>query len=88
MRQSRDELHLDGVPVLHWVVQDTRSVHHLPAEILAVSVSYIQRLGGEGVWLDLHVSSGDLVYEARLANVRDSCDQQSPFVGVDGGKTI
>ena len=35
-------------------------------------MSYIQRLGGEGVWLHLHISSGDLVYEAGLANVRES----------------
>lgn len=59
--QSRDGLHLDGVPVLQRVVQDTWGVHHLPAQVPVVHVTHKQRLGGEGVRLDVHVCSGHLM---------------------------
>ena len=42
---------------------------HLPSEILVVSVSHIQALGGEGVGLDLDIRTGDFVYEAGLADI-------------------
>merc|ERR1719219_3113124 len=77
-------LHLNSVPVLQRVVQDTGGVNHLPPQIFVVRVSDVQTLGGEGVGLHLHISSRDLVDEAGLADVRESCDDQSPGVGVDG----
>ena len=39
------------------MVEDPRSVHNLPAEILVIHVSHKQRLGSEGVWLNIDVSS-------------------------------
>ena len=42
---------------------------HLPSEILVVSVSHIQALGGEGVGLDLDIRTGDFVDEAGLADI-------------------
>ena len=54
-----------------------RTASYLPPQIFVVRVSDVQTLGGEGVWLDLHISSRDLVDEAGLADVRESCRRQS-----------
>ena len=62
-------LHLDRVPVLERFIQYTGSVDHLPPQVLVVSVSHIQRLGGEGVRLHLHIGAGYVVYKRGLADV-------------------
>ena len=84
--QRRDGLHLDGVPVLQGVVQNARGVHHLPAEVAVVHVADEERLGGEGVGLDLHVRPGDLVHEAGFPHVGEAADQEGARVGVNGGQ--
>ena len=63
VRQGCDSLHLDRIPVLQWVIQDARGVNHLPAKIFEVCVPDIERLGGEGIRLHVHVCSGYLVDE-------------------------
>ena len=68
------------------MVQDPRSVHHLPAQVAVVQVTHKQGLGGEGVRLDLHVSSRDLVHEAGLAHVGEPADEDGASVGVNGGQ--
>ena len=87
MSQRGDGLHLDGVPVLQGVVQDAWRVHHLPAQVAVVHVADKERLGGEGVGLDLHVRPGHLVHEAGLPHVGKAADQEGARVGVDGGQT-
>ena len=52
----------------------TTSCAHLPAEVLVVRVTHVETLGGEGVGLNLHIGSRDLVDEAGLANVRETYD--------------
>ena len=47
-------------------------ISHLPSEILVVSVTHIQALGGEGVGLDLDIRTGDLIDEAGLADIRET----------------
>merc|ERR1719219_2112225 len=86
MGEGSDGLHLYSVPVLQRMVQDTGGVNNLPSQIFVVRVSDVQTLGGEGVGLHLNIGSRDLVDEAGLANVWESCDDQSPGVGVDGWK--
>ena len=54
-----------------------RTASYLPPQIFVVRVSDVQTLGGEGVRLHLHISSRDLVDEAGLADVRESCRRQS-----------
>ena len=85
--EGSDGLHLDGVALLQRVVENSGSVDDLPAKILVVGVSDVQRLGGEGVRLNLHVGPGDLVDEAGLADVGKAADEQRPGVGIDGGQT-
>ena len=48
------------------------TLSHLPSEILVVSVTHIQALGGEGVGLDLDIRTGDLIDEAGLADIRET----------------
>ena len=43
---------------------------YLPTKIFVVGVSHIQRLGGEGVGLYLHIGPSDLVDEAGFTNIR------------------
>ena len=87
MGQGSDGLHLDGVPLFQWMVKDTRSVNNLPTQVLVVSVTHVQRLGGEGVGLNFNIGSGDLVDEAGLADVWETADEQSPGIRVDGWQT-
>ena len=56
---------------------------YLPSQVFVVGVSDIQTLGGEGIGLNLNISSGDLVNEAGLANIRKSCDEECPGIRVN-----
>ena len=87
MSQGSDGLHLDRVPLFQGMVKDTGRVNNLPTQVLVVSVTHVQGLGGEGIRLNLDVGSGDLVDEAGLANVGEAADEQSPGVRVDGRQT-
>ena len=59
----------------------TKTSSYLPSQIFVVSVPDVEALGGEGVGLHLNISSCDLVYEARLANVWKSCRKLKALVG-------
>mmetsp|Transcript_50561 Transcript_50561/g.109932 ORF Transcript_50561/g.109932 Transcript_50561/m.109932 type:complete len:337 (-) Transcript_50561:508-1518(-) len=75
MREGCNSLHLDGVSVLKIVVQNPRCVDHLPRQVLVIHVTNKEGLGGEGVVLHVDVCAGDLVHEARLADVGVSAHQ-------------
>jgi len=85
--QGSDGLHLDRVAVLERVVEDTGRVDDLPAEVLVVHVADKERLGSEGVGLDVDVGTRDLVHERRLADVGETCDEERARVGVDRRQT-
>ena len=53
------DLHFNGITLFQRPVKDTRSVNDLPSEILVVCVPNEERLGGEGIGLDIHICSGD-----------------------------
>ena len=58
-----DGLHLDRVHLLERVVEHSRRVDDLPAEVLVVHVPDKQRLGRKSVRLHVDVRAGDLVDE-------------------------
>ena len=66
------------------MVEQPGRVNDLPAQILVVRVSDKERLGGEGVWLDLDVGARDRVDERRLADIGEARDDERACVGVDG----
>ena len=84
VRHGRDGLHLDGVALLERVVEYAGRVDHLPAQVLVVGVTDVERLGGERVGLHLDVGERDLVEKARLAHVGKAADEQCARVRVDG----
>ena len=47
----------------------TKTVKYLPAKIFEVCVTHIERLGGEGIGLDINVCSGYLVDETRFSDI-------------------
>ena len=59
------------------------TLSHLPPEILVVSVTHIQALGGEGVGLDLDIRTGDLIDEAGLADIGETSDDQCTCISVN-----
>ena len=83
MSHGSNGLHLNGIPLLERMIKNTRCVNNLPAQVLVVGVSDVQRLGSERVRLDLDVGVGDLVEEGRLADVREAADEQCARVRVD-----
>jgi hypothetical protein len=85
--KSGDGLHLDGVHLLEGVVKNSGSVDNLPAEVLVIHVSDEERLGGEGVGLDVDVGASDLVDEGRLSDVGVTADKERTGGGVDGRET-
>ena len=87
MSQCSDGLHLNGVTLIERVVEDTWRVDDLPAGILVVSVAHEEVLSGEGVWLHVHIGVGNIIDEARFADIREACDDESTRVRVDCGQT-
>ena len=51
---------------------DTKTSSYLPSQIFVVSVADVETLGGEGVWLHLHIRPGHFVNEAGLANIGET----------------
>ena len=86
MSQGCNRLHLNCVHLLELVVQNPRRVDNLVAEVFVVSVTHIEGLSGEGVWLDLDIGLAHTVDKARFAHIRISSKENRPFIGVDGGK--
>lgn len=69
------------------MIQNTWGIDYLPSNAFIVSMTYIQRLGGEGVGLYIYISVGDVVGERGFTNIRVPGDQKGSFEGVDGGKS-
>ena len=87
MSQCSDGLHLNGVTLIERVVEDTWRVDDLPAGVLVVSVAHEEVLCSEGVWLHVHIGVGNIIDEARLADIREAGDDESTRVRVDCGQT-
>lgn len=87
MSESGNRLHLNGVHLLERVVEDSGRVDDLPPEVLVVHVADEERLGGEGVGLDVDIGASDLVHEGGLSDVGVSANEESTGGGVDGGET-
>lgn len=51
--QGRDSLHLNGVPLLQWVVQDTGGVHHLHAHTYTQSDCKWTRSQKQTLWVKI-----------------------------------
>lgn len=83
MCKRGDGLHLDRVHLLERVVEHSRRVDDLPPEVLVVHVADEERLGREGVGLDVDVGAGDLVDERRLADVGVAADEERAGGRVD-----
>lgn len=81
--EGRDGLHLDRVHLLERVVEHSRRVDDLPAKVLVVHVADEERLGREGVRLDVDVGARHLVDERRLADVRVAADEERARGRVD-----
>lgn len=47
----------------------------------------VKRLGGESIWLHLHIRPGNALQERRLADVGVSANEKRPGVGVDRRQT-
>jgi hypothetical protein len=84
--ESGDRLHLDGVPLLEWVVKNPRSINDLPPEVPVVHVPHKEGLGSERVRLDVDVGAGHLVHKRGLSDVGVPSDQEGASVGVEGGE--
>jgi len=50
-------------------------------------MTYEQALGGEGIWLNVHVGSGNVLQEGRLSGVWITANKQSASIWVDGRET-
>lgn len=87
MSESGNTLHLDRVHLLQRVIQHSRSIDNLPSEVLVVHVTDEERLGGEGVRLNVDIRSSDFVDEGRLSDVGVSTDEKRSGGGVDGRET-
>ena len=81
--QSRDCLHLNGVSLIEWVVQDSGRVDHLPASILVIGVTHKQILGCESIRLHIHIGVGDIIDEAGFANIRETGHNKCPRVCIN-----
>lgn len=85
--EGRDGLHLDRVHLLERVVEHSRRVDDLPAQVLVVHVPNEERLGREGVRLHVDVGARHLVDERRLAHVRVAADEERARRRVDRRQT-
>mmetsp|Transcript_6888 Transcript_6888/g.42026 ORF Transcript_6888/g.42026 Transcript_6888/m.42026 type:complete len:405 (+) Transcript_6888:608-1822(+) len=86
MGERGDALHFNGVSLFQGSVQDPRGVDDLPSEVSIVCMADVERLGGEGVGLHVHVGSGHFVEEAALSHVRVSAHDDGSCVWIDGRK--
>mmetsp|Transcript_55580 Transcript_55580/g.159869 ORF Transcript_55580/g.159869 Transcript_55580/m.159869 type:complete len:352 (+) Transcript_55580:609-1664(+) len=84
VRQGGDGRHLDRVPVLEGVVEDTRGVDDLPPDVVVIQMTHEERLRCECVRLHVHVGLCDDVHEGRLAYIRVARQDQCPCRRIDG----
>mmetsp|Transcript_2002 Transcript_2002/g.3196 ORF Transcript_2002/g.3196 Transcript_2002/m.3196 type:complete len:276 (-) Transcript_2002:112-939(-) len=85
--QSNNGLHFDCVSFLQGMIQDPWSVNDLPTQVLVIAMTYKERFRGEGVWLDINVTTSDLVHETRLSHVGQAAHEDGSCVRVQGWKT-
>ena len=69
------------------MVKNSRGVDDLISEVAVFCVADVEGFGGEGVGLDFNVGFAEAVYEAGFSYVGVTCQQNGPFVGVDGGQS-
>lgn len=69
------------------MVENTRGVDGLEAEVFVVKVTDEQALGCEGIGLNVDICASDAAQETRLADIGVAADQQSACVGVNGRET-
>ena len=69
-----DGLHLNCVSLVKWVIQNTWRIDNLPSGVLVISVSDEQVLRSESVRLHINVGIRDIVNEAGLSDVGETCD--------------
>ena len=69
------------------MVQDSRRIDGLEAEVLVVKMAYKERFGGKSVWLDVNICSCDASQEARFSDVGITADEESTCVWVYSWKT-
>mmetsp|Transcript_62137 Transcript_62137/g.173586 ORF Transcript_62137/g.173586 Transcript_62137/m.173586 type:complete len:234 (-) Transcript_62137:293-994(-) len=86
VRQGNNCLHFNSVTFLQRMIQNTRGINDLPAQVLIVTVPYEERFGSKCVWLDIDVTTGNLVHKARFSNIGQPAHQQSTGVGVQSRK--
>lgn len=79
---SSDGLHLNGVHLLKRVIENTWGIDGLEAEVLVIEVADEQGLGGESVWLNIDIGSGDTSQERGLSDVWITADQEGSGVWV------
>mmetsp|Transcript_65566 Transcript_65566/g.75425 ORF Transcript_65566/g.75425 Transcript_65566/m.75425 type:complete len:258 (+) Transcript_65566:1410-2183(+) len=83
MCQCGDGLHFNRISMLQRMIQDTRGIDHLPSHVVVISMTHIQRFGGESVGLNLYVGIGDDVHETGLTHVGITGDNQCTCVGIN-----
>mmetsp|Transcript_47526 Transcript_47526/g.83074 ORF Transcript_47526/g.83074 Transcript_47526/m.83074 type:complete len:322 (-) Transcript_47526:501-1466(-) len=87
VRQSGNRLHLNRVALLQGAIQNTWGVHHLPSQESVIHVTNEQSLGGERIWLHLHVRASYLVHKRRLADVGVTRQEKRSRVGIKRGQS-
>ena len=87
MGEGGDALHLNGVHLLMRVVEDSRGINDLPPHVTVIKVTDEERLGGEGVRLDVDVRASNLVNEGRLADIGVAADEECTGGRIDIGET-
>jgi hypothetical protein len=87
MGNSSDTLHLNGVHLLQGVIKDTWGIDSLESQVFVVKMAHKQTLGGESVWLNIHICASDAAEETRLSDVGVPADQKSTGVGINRRQT-
>mmetsp|Transcript_25357 Transcript_25357/g.59748 ORF Transcript_25357/g.59748 Transcript_25357/m.59748 type:complete len:390 (+) Transcript_25357:1345-2514(+) len=85
--KSNNGLHFNGVSLFQGMIQDSRRIDNLPAQVLVVAVTNKQRFGGKGIRLDIDVATGDFVHETRLSYVGQAAHEDRSGVRIQCGKT-
>jgi len=87
MRQGRDSLHLNGIPLLEGMIQNSRGVNDLPPQVSIIAMSHKERFSRERIRLHVDIGTGDLIHKTRFSHIGKTAHEQSAGVGVQGWKT-
>ena len=83
MSKSRHSLHLDRVPLVERMVQNTWRIDHLPPRVLVIRVTNEKVLRRESIRLHIHIGIRDIVDETGLSDVWESGDDKSSRVCIN-----